>query len=800
MKSFKLLAAVVLMAFVLPLGAQNPGFETKYKLAQEQYQKGQYETARNTIRKALSNSPGISDEQRTRGQNLVRDCDHAISIRDVLEPTRPTLELPFMEVLDSVSVVAGQPNVLRVVSEDPSVVKIEKVVGTMVYYRSCFNAAREPRSTRIALRMGKKGPVYIQVNQAGRPETRKYVELVTTPSHASVSIDGGTPGSTPFGLSMLAGEHRLHIEKNGYAMKDTTLVIADDNITETLQVQIPLRKNFATVTVNILPEEGFSFGDNTPQLRLNGQTVNLSSREFLSYDDDNLLHRYEVYQDGTIPVSFGQLDVWASAPNFESVRYQCRLTEGQHEDITLTLNALKGTLRVVDAGKARDAVVLIDGEEIGTVGPSSSFTVAIGDHNLEVRKAGHVSEESVYPFTIKEKETTTLSVSMALFDSYVFTSTPEDAQVFINDEHIGNTPTEAWAVRESDLRDGFLNVEVRKNGFWPNRRQIRPVFENSGLVSTEHFTLQRTGRLMVSSDDNDLNLIVKTRRGDKDPDSILVNRVPIAAEVDLPLRAKPYYVELRRAGTDRLAYRGKMRFSNPEKTRHYIQSWSKDNFQLLSANYNLWGVPLQAAGEGFKPFQTTLGVEDYLKDYRHMGDVGLFKIMLFQGLSTSIFHGALLMQQEQGTAYVTNEKGNLVALTQAAGYLPAVTVLFLNDELRIGGAILDYLNVCAVGTYAWYPDVLKKLIGFNHFTGHDIFAGVELSSCLPFINLNVKAGVQMYRGAKVNFFSKELGNAAQDVETGYFPQDLNIPDMFVIKVGFSFGGKDSKGENMIRLF
>ena len=126
--------------------------------------------------------------------------------------------------------------------------------------------------------------------------------------------------------------------------------------------------------------------------------------------------------------------------------------------------------------------------------------------------------------------------------------------------------------------------------------------------------------------------------------------------------------------------------------------------------------------------------------------------------------------------------------------------MFLNDELRVGGAVFDYMDVSLVGAYAWYPDFLKYVIPMNHFTGHDLFTGVELSSRLPFGDVKLKAGLQMYLNAKANIYSADLADPGAATVDKFYTQQLKMPPMFVLSVGVSLGGKDSKGENIFRIF
>lgn len=807
MKTFRILVSILLLTFALPVYAQSPGFEAKYKLAKEQFDNGQYDKAKTTIRKALANSPGISAAQKSKGNALVKDCDEAIKIQNECYPLRAAVEFPYTEQLDSVPFVAGQPKLLTVASEDPSVCKVDHISGTTVYIKSVFNPEKQPRRTRLVARMGKKAePSYVTITQAARPETRKYVELATVPSHANISIDGGNPGSSPIGVSLESGMHRIHIEKNGFAMKDTTLVIPDDNIEENWHITTRLRPNFATVSVNVLPEEGFAFGDEAPTIRINGMPINLSGREVLSYDDDSNLHRYEVYQDGTIPVPFGDVDIYASANRFEPIRHTCRLREGEHESVTLTLKAIKGTLKLLDAGNARDALVVLDGKEVGTVEQIARYSLKVGEHSLQIFKDGHIASETNYNFTIKENEQAIVSVSMMPYAVYEFTSTPNDAKVYINGEYAGNTPTVPQVIRESEVPQEGLPVEVSKEGFLPSRHLLFPNFARRDTLQ-EHFTLTKVSKLYVTTDAKNLFLTVKTRRGESSPDSMLVNHLLLPTDIYLPVRNKPYYVELRRAGTDAVAYRGKMSFNSDSKKRHYIHSWSQNNFQLVSANYFLpLNKMLSGASLPFTmgPVNTALG-EAPSPTYQMMGNASIFKFRLFTGFSTSVVHGAVFLQDalmSTGTEqplYVPKSNGEAVEAL-LPGFLPAATVLFLNDELRIGGALFDYMDIDMVGAYAWYPDVLKYVLPLSHFTGHDVFVGLELASRLPFLNVNVKAGMQMYFNAAANIYSDRIATSNASTVNKFYTQPLELPATFVVSVGVSLGGRDSKGDSIIRIF
>ena len=131
--------------------------------------------------------------------------------------------------------------------------------------------------------------------------------------------------------------------------------------------------------------------------------------------------------------------------------------------------------------------------------------------------------------------------------------------------------------------------------------------------------------------------------------------------------------------------------------------------------------------------------------------------------------------------------------------LPALSCLLINEEFRMGVSATDYADVALLGSYTWYPDVLKSVLEFSHMTGHEFFIGGEISSRISSVNFNVKAGMQMYANAKANIFARPVGSSG--VKGKYYVENMNIPNSFVISLGFTLGSSESsKGNNILRLY
>ncbi|MBR5723880.1 MAG: BACON domain-containing protein [Bacteroidales bacterium] len=776
----------VLLFLILPvcsLLAQNPDFQRRYEQAEQLYNQGQFEKARTAIQNSLRNLPSLSADQIQMGRVLESRCTQAISKRDQLDMATNNLEVGYQRGLDSLAFTAARPSTVKAVSSDPSWFKVERVTDKFIVYSTEFNPDKAPRKTQLTVTMGKIRRT-VQVEQVARPETQKKVIVRTEPDHATVTVEGKSPVSGLWEDTLPSGVYKIHAEKNGYYQKDTVITVVDDmQIGQIQDVVLKLAPQFAKLKVEILPEEGFHFGQEPVILTLNGVAVSAPRDEY-NYDDDRDIQRYCYYSDGTIPVSPGWVDVLVTCRNFESVKTQVQARAGEEIPITYTLRPFSGYLTLLDEGQALDAVVKMDGETVGTVRDLVRKPVLVGDHLITLEKEGFVSRETTYPVTVKEQEEVSIGVSMVRFRPYVFTSDPSDATVTVDGDVIGYTPTEPYFLRDLGPEHVYKLV-VEKGEYLAVQRDIVPDFSAQDVV-TEHAKLQTAHKFGFSADEADLLLTVKDRRGG---DSLYVNKVPLPAEIGLPWRDKPYYFEVSRIGERHLAYRGNFRFNEGSKDNLFIRSWSKSDFSIISANYFLAGAP-----------EVNLGLNN--KPYRNIANANLIKFRVFSGLSTSVIR-ATLFQGRDGDTPLEIPQGSgdtsRSIFLDNANYLPGFTCLFLNGEFRVGGSVLSVLDANAIVSYAWYPDFWKKIIPISYMSGHDVFIGAEVSTRFPIMNVNLKAGMQMYPNLQANIYSSDY-KAASGEQANFFVQDVPVPSMFVVTIGFSLGSKDSKGNNILRVF
>ena len=777
----RILTVLCLLVLAAPLFAQNPDFERKYQVAQELYNKGQYEKARTAINNTLKNLPSLSGGQVQRGKSLASQCDQAIANRDRLDMARDVLEVPFGSGVDSIGFVAAKPQLVKAVSS-ASWCKVDKVENGKVYIRMDMNPDKKlSRQAILTVSMGKIKTRKVTVIQDARPETVKQVSIRTVPGRARLFVDGSMPITGSWEGKLDSGPHKIHVEKSGYFSKDTVVNVVDDmRLDQDLEVVLKLAPTFGMIKAEVLPQEGFSFNDLRPyELIVNGRTV---ENDNYSYDDDREIMNYRVYDDGTIPVPVGLVTVAATANSFEQGRQDVQVHAGEIIPVTLVLQARFGRLSLIDAGQARNAVAFIDGKPAGAVQDITNYPVGVGEHTITLEKEGFLAAESAYVVNIHENEDVVQNVAMTRYVPYIFDSTPADARVSVDGEFIGNTPTKPYLLRETEPGKAYV-VEVVKEGYLSARETVAPDFKNYS-VQTKTFIMPQTSPLKVTTDAADLQIIVKNSRHG---DSTFVEGVIVPAEIALPLRKKPYYVELHRFGQRYPAYRGRLKFDNASKTRHHIQSWSPSEFVPLAASMNFVGSPNPIS---VAPADLTAS------NYNLLGTVNLLRFRIFHGLSTSVIKGMAFLPAAQtpfAKSATSTMTGDVTISNEA--FLPAVTCLFLNADFRIGGAVLDYMDVDFLATYAWYPTFLKKLLGFSHVSGHDVFIGAEVSSRIPYFNVSLRAGMQMYPKLTANLYNS--ANNASDVEAKYIEAPLNLPNMFVIGVEIAIGGK---GNSIWRVF
>jgi len=779
----KKLLLVLLTVFVvtLPLYAQK-SFDMRYNEAVEYYTTQKYDLAVKTL-EAAKKAPGVTREQTAKADRLIRQCRASLAKLADLNLSKETILAPGAGFRDSIYVTAGKK---WEVTSHPDWCSVS-VDADVVFITVESNPFDEVRKGVIEVSMGKERTAYVLVNQSERHDVTHMVHIRTVPERAIIYVDENTGMlAEQFGLS--EGNHHVRIEKNGFERIDTVLSVPSNPTSADLYHRIELSPSFAMISVDIKPEEGLYF-DSVTKLDISGIPVNLHPSSMKSFNVDQEISYYNVYEGNLIPLHPGQYVIRAESEGFKFGIQNVNINKGETLHLDFTLSAIYGMLSVQDAENSVGGRLFIDEKEVGSVPYSGK--VKTGLHSLRVEKEGFLSEHPRYEINIEEGKEYLLNLSMKPFITYHMTSEPAYCKVFVDGEEAGTTPLKLA------LREGYHHLRYEKAGFFPKEEEINISGDADG--DREHLIeLEKTYPLVITSDVDSLRITVSKGRGRNRV--VYSDKVKTPGVVELPASRSMYHVSLTRGNLTK-AYEGNFWFRG-QRERLNLLSYSREGFNFLSANYFVK-----------RPAPCFEGKDNPLnKDFQRIGDVSMAELKIFQGMTTCVFKGSLFWQTsaDQRITYL-DKKGSVVETLLPGGTkedlyrnttcIPAISVLFINGEFRMGGSLHNNADICLMTSYAWYP-TLTKILPFTHMSGHDIFVGAELSSRIPIFNVNVKAGVQAFYG-QANICIPADVVKTSNVNDRYYSQPYTAPfkdAQFVVTLGFKLGGRDSKGNNILRVF
>ena len=685
--------------------AQNT-FDARYNEAVEYYTQKQFDKAIKVLETAKKTS-GVTKAQVAQATRLIKQCQASKQKLADLNLSKESIAFPGIGQKDSVFVTAGKS---WEVTSFPEWCKTWNDAGT-IYLDAQPNETNESRKGLIEVTMAKERTAYILVTQDKKLNINCPVRIQTVPGRAVIYVDKN-PGMLTENFVLGEGRHKVVIEKSGFVRKDTTLVVTSENA-EGMTCLVKLTPTFSTLTVQIEPAEGFSF-KSPATLDVSGNEVDLNPEVVKSFNVDQELSYYNLYEDNLIPLHPGQYMVKAGSAGFKPSAKSITVERGCNEVVKFVLEPVCGT--------------------------------------------------SMQPCSI-----------------YNLTSEPLYCKVTLDGKPVGSTPIKLV------LLDGKHEVRLEKTGYYPLTKSITTDF--TALSHDLPLELERAYPLTISSDKDSLGVRI-TRSGGKEI-FVSPNKSKTPCEVYLPLSKKPYRIELLRSDR-RKAFRGNLYFSDPRHDHKQILTWA-NNPIILSGQW--YAIPPDPA----------LQFSNMNKSYSRLADVNLVKFKLFPGFSTSLAKAALFWEQGGSIIYPSNSSGKMGLTPGDDGYkdirlIPAITLLFLNDEFRMGGAITQNIDINMLATYAWYPDI-SSLVTFTHMSGHDVFAGLELNSRIPVFNISVRAGIQAFYG-KANI-ARPNAVDGNDIENKYVFEDYRIPIQrmqFVLGIGFSLGGTEARGQNIVRIF
>lgn len=539
----------------------------------------------------------------------------------------------------------------------------------------------------------------------------------STPTNAKVSIDGGSGVYTPFSTDLRPGQHSVLVEKEGYFPLDTTIVVASGAPSPKDPVKVSLKPQFATIRLDVKPEDGFSFSLG-PEAEVGGHSLDLSVEAPVLQEADAVKY-YQVYQDGVVLVPRGAYVLVLTAEGFDSKVLNLNLSDGENRSISVWLPAKKGTLEFEGNALADGTTVFLDGEAIGTL-PLEKRTVSAGTHIISYEKPGMMTGKDEYVIDVPEGKTVRAWAGMKWFNTYEVSGDMDGVTILVDGKDAGKSPVTV------PLTEGKHRLMARKEGYYSGEITVS-VDERKEGTTRITLPLMPTRTVAFGTDraDRKESLSLYTKDG-----HVLAEREALPCEVAVPMgdQSLKAVVWSDNALVQR-HYKGPVKVK-AEDNAHQIRTFSKLYLQWISAEASL-GIPNKGTPQSF-------------------GSVSLLKFspLPFAGLSTALVKADLGKMDTFG--------------------LYSVSFLLLNWDLRVGGSITKDIDAGLIASFAYHPD-LSSLLGMPMVSGKELFAGAEVSTRFPYANVNLKAGVEVYSETR-----------------------------FVVKLGFSLGGKDSKGDCFLR--
>lgn len=779
--------ALVLLFSVISMYAQEniPEYEQVFKEGIEAFDSRNYKLALTKF-KTVVNMPETSPALRQQAKKFLDTCTDKVrkpvsSVASQTETARPKPQVKhFLKVSPSnhsLPAVGGTEEIIIesntgwAIAQKPEWCKVMETTDDYLKIWCEENTSLEAREGEIVITSQNKSLTEnVHLFQDKGVNKSGLVYFRTTPGNALIEIhDSGIYGISSRAHNIRAGSHGVRVLKEGYETLDTTVVVPVPEDGKTTVIDVALKPEFGILLPEVVMDEIMPDAKDFV-FRVNRKVIDISNpAEGFSFDDDNGVIYNNLYKGGKIPLLPGLHEISVTADGYEDFNTYVTVDKGCTHTVRCEMKCRSGYLTVVDDGNAEGADVIV--EELGvTAKVGERFRLPAGEYLVEVRKEGYMLDEGILAVEITEDKDVLHKAAMTRMVKCVVSTDVTGETVFVDGEKVLYQQPQ----HEIYLAEGRSYIlEVKKNGYWPYRDSLAVTAADT-LLDYQNIRLAEVKPLHIDYDEPNVKISLYARGDSLKRDYAGV--VPSATtdttlyvpygKYDLKLTRRFELVKGRKT-----AYKGRVNF-NEDKQDFKIQTWSRANFIVLGGDY--------ALASGNKNSTESLPVTGSLF-------FGQFK--LWNGLSTSIL---------KATAF--DLAGKTLPFESADAVQPEWTLgascLFLNYDFRLGGGFCQYGDANLLFSYTWYPPMTFAL-PLTHFGGHEAFAGVEVSSRIKVFNVNFKIGAQ-YLNGKCNCYNvpndryTDTNKCFTDAPFNHFG--------FMASVGFSFGGRDAKGRNILRLW
>lgn len=781
------LSAVICLTCLSMLPASAQDYRDMFKKALDARNDGKPEKALPIFEYISANAPD-DDPHKSIAATQAKECRKTIASRKpapVLSLNTRSFHIPPAGTSREILVTSNNPWEVEYVPEWCEVVTKTNNYVLVKFYENATGAGREEQLRIVSGDLNQV--VFITQDPMPIMEKEKCrVFFRCIPENVRISIlDSHVYNDlSSHSYDLKEGKHKVTFSKFGYKRLDTTFVIKPSQDNTLSVMDITMEPTFGILTPTVSLENTPLISDQMPEIRfyVDGQYVDLTDEtRARSFDSDEGIIYSSLYKGGKIPLKPGAYTIKATAPHYQDYEKEIFIREGETMPMDIKLELTAGYLTVHDMGNAEGAAIydLNSGVLLGTVGEKHKLTV--GEHLIAINKPGYDCDNGMLTVDIKENAVVDAKVSMTRTVVCRVSTTNTMETVYVNGEMIEFHPD----FHEFLLKEGQkYDLKVTKEGFWPYTETFVVGPEEDTIRRFEGITLKAASPIKIRT--NEPGLTISLHRKDSEKDTTNYAAVTLGQnqqEVSLEIPEGKYRILMKRdpaysTVTNRRAYKGNLNFKG-DKEEYFFQTYPQVNFLAIGADLNLSNIYM--GGDVIPTYQ----------DLPYMGSAwfGQFRLIA-PGLSTCILKASVLNSMKMGAPEEVEKEDKPTMMLGGSA-------LLLNYDFRVGGAFCQYGDVNLLLSYSWYPDVTKHL-RFAHFSGHEAFGGVEISSRIKMFNVNIKAGLMYLNGTR-NFYKKGLDSYTNDTER-LFVRDPFKQTMFTVRAGFSLGSKKANGRNILRVF
>ena len=256
------------------------------------------------------------------------------------------------------------------------------------------------------------------VNAYLTPISSGSISITSTPSNASVKVDGIYRGTTPLSVNTNVGTHRVVLEKDGYNSWSTSAKVNSNGVT-IIDAELSPSTTYGYLTVSSNP----------------------------NYCDVYVDGSYKGQTPLTLTVTTGTHTVRLSKSGYTGFSTKISVYEGATSTVNGILSKDTTYAYISVASSPYGAAVYVDGEYKGNT-PSGSYNylnltvTADTTHTLQIRLDGYSTYTTSFNLSTGEDRTFSPSLSAIVPSTATLSvqSSPSNSTVYIDGSYVGSTP------------------------------------------------------------------------------------------------------------------------------------------------------------------------------------------------------------------------------------------------------------------------------------------------------------------------------------------------------------------------